>query len=272
MELSVDLVKQLREISMASLKDCKECLIEAQWDLTKAQELLKKKGIASAGKKGDRETKEWKIAYLLHGDSIAVLKLWCETDFVAKNELFDKLMSDILQLVITSKPVDSFDQLDPSLSEKVTTTIAELIGKLGENMKVAQLFVKKLPASHAYVYTHAGSKLLAIVYYNSLADDASDVVKKAALQIAAMDPTYLSIDSIPTGDLDAMKQECETEVRASWKPEAVIANIVAGKLNKKYSEIVLLEQSYVGDETQKIKTLIENKASIVSFDRIAFVN
>lgn len=257
---------------MASLKDCKECLIEAQGDLTKAQELLKKKGIASAGKKGDRETKEWKIAYLLKDNSIAVLKLWCETDFVAKNELFDQLMSDILQLVITSQPIDSFDELDPILSEKVTTTIAELISKLGENMKVAQLFVKKLPSSDAYVYTHAGSKLIAIVYYNPLADDATDAIKKAALQIAAMDPTYLSIDSIPSNELDTMKQEYESEVRASGKPEAVVANIVTGKLNKKYSEIVLLEQWYVGDETQKIKTIIENKASIISFDRIAFAH
>lgn len=271
MEISVELVKQLREISMASLKDCKECLVDANGDLSLAQELLKKKGIASAWKKWDRETKEGKLAYLIKDWKIAVLRLGCETDFVAKNELFDELMKDVLDLAIDHE-CESFDTMDPAISEKINTTIAEVIWKLGENMKVAELFVKKHLGDKVYAYTHAWSKLLAVVYYNSLAGDVSDEIKKVALQIAALDPTYVSIESIPTEQLSSMKTEFESEVRASGKPEAVIPNIVAWKLNKRYSETVLLEQGYIGDETQKIKDIIAWKAEIVTFDRIAFAN
>lgn len=271
MEISVDLVKQLREISMASLKDCKDCLVEAWGDMEKAQELLKKKGIASAGKKWDREIKEWKVAYLVDQGNIAVLKLWCETDFVAKNELFDQLMSDVLSSVVSS-PIDSFSSLESSLSEKITMMIAETIGKLWENMKVVELFVKKLPSEDVYVYTHAWSKLIAVVYYNWSTDDALEAVKKTALQIAAMDPTYLSVESISQTERDQLQTEFESEVRSSGKPEAVVPNIVAGKLQKRYSEVVLMEQQYIGDETQKIKDILSGKATVVAFDRVGFAS
>jgi elongation factor Ts len=109
---------------------------------------------------------------------------------------------------------------------------------------------------------------LAIVYYDSKGGDVSDDVKKVALQIAAMDPQYLTIEAIPTEDIEKMKKEFEEEVKASGKPEAVMPNIVAGKLNKKYSEIVLHEQGYMGDESMKIKSIVEGKADLIGFDRI----
>lgn len=272
MNITVDLVKQLRNITMASLKDCKDCLIEAEWDLDKAQELLKKKGIASAGKKGDRETKEGKTSYLIQDGKIAVLKLGCETDFVANNELFTDLVKQILEIAIQSDEIRDFDSLWETTKEEINNTIAEVIGKLGENMKVMELFVKNIPADQTYVYTHAGSKLIAIVYYNIVDWDPAEEVKKVWLQIAAMDPTYLNIEAIPADQLTIMKAEFEEEVKASGKPEAVIANIVSGKLNKKYSDIVLMEQWYIWDEATKIKDLISWKASIVAYDRVWFGN
>lgn len=271
MNISVELVKQLRDMTLASLKDCKECLVEAWGDITKAQELLKKKWIASAGKKWDRETKEGKVAYKVQNNTIAILKLWCETDFVAKNELFDQLMEDVLTLAIDHQ-TNSFETLPESVVWSINERIAQTIGTLWENMKVVWLLVKPLPSSKVYVYTHAWSKLIAAVYYDIIWSEAEVGVKKAALQIAAMDPTYLSIESIPTAMLDTMKAEFEQEVRATGKPDAVIPNIVAWKLNKKYSEIVLLEQGYVGDESQKIKDIIANQATLIWFDRVGFGN
>ncbi len=271
MNISVDLVKQLRDTTLASLKDCKDCLVEANGDIEQAKELLKKKWLASAMKKWDRETKEGKISYLIQDAKIAVLKLGCETDFVAKNELFDDLMQRVLQQAINTE-CENFDALDEAKKEQLNTMVAEIVGKLWENMKISQLFVRKIPSAEVYVYTHAGSKLLAIVYYNPLSADATESVKKVALQIAAMDPLYLNTDSIPATEVDAMKAEFESELRASGKPEAVIGNIVTGKLQKKYSETVLLEQGYVGDEATKIKDLISGKAEVVGFERIGFAN
>ena len=177
-------------------------------------------------KKGDRETNEGKVSYLVQDGKIAVVKLGCETDFVANNDLFNDLIKRVLASAINTECA-SFDELDEAKKEELTTMVAEVVGKLGENMKIIELFVKKLPSSDVYVYTHAGSKLIAVVYYNILASDATESVKKAALQIAAMDPAYLSVDTIPTQEIEAMKAEFESEVRASGKPEAVIPNIVA---------------------------------------------
>lgn len=87
-----------------------------------------------------------------------------------------------------------------------------------------------------------------------------------------MDPAYLSVDSIPADIVTALKSEFENEVKASGKPEAVVANIVAGKLNKRYLKTVLLEQGYIGDESMKIKDIVAGKAELVSFDRIAFAS
>ena len=271
MNISVELVKQLRDITMASLKDCKESLVEAEGDLNKAQEILKKKGIASAGKKWDRETKEGKIGYLIKDKKIAVVKLGCETDFVAKNDLFTNLVQSVLDIAINHE-VSSFDELDDSVKTQINETIAEIIAKLGENMKVLQLFVKTIPSEDVFVYTHAGSKLISVIYYNSIAWDVSEEIKKVALQVAAMDPKHLTIDHIPAEHISLMTKEFEEEVKASGKPEAVMPSIVAGKLNKKYSEIVLHEQGYMGDETQKIKNIIEGKATLIGFERIGFAN
>lgn len=253
---------------MASLKDCKESLVEAGGDMEKAKEILKKKWLASAMKKWDRETKEWKFGYKLSSNTIGICKLWCETDFVAKNDLFIWLINNILDIAMDGDDdVASYETLNWSKKEKIESIVWEIVWKLGENMKVVDLIVKPTPSDHVYTYLHAWDKLISIVYYNW--DIGEDDIKKVALQIAAMDPTYLSIENIPSENLDNMKKEFRDEVIASGKPESVVDNIVNGKLNKKYSEIVLLEQGYIWDETQKIKDIVWN-IKIVWFDRMSF--
>lgn len=125
MNISVDLVKQLRDLTMASLKDCKDCLEEAEGDIEKAKELLKKKWLASALKKGDRETKEGKIGNLVKDGKLAIVKLGCETDFVAKNEIFDSLIESILNNVIETE-TQSFEVLDDAKKEELNTMVAEV--------------------------------------------------------------------------------------------------------------------------------------------------
>lgn len=266
MNISVDLIKELRDMTMASLKDCKECLIEAQWDIEKAKELLKKKWLASAMKKWDRETKEWKFGYKIKWNHIGICKLGSETDFVAKNDLFVSLIQNILDIVIDQTVVD-YDSLDDSKKDKIEAMVWETVGQLGENMKVSQLLVKEIPAENAYVYLHAWDKLIAVVYYSGTVDE--EAIKKVALQIAAMDPEYLDISHIPVEVVEKMKKDYKEEVLASGKPEGVADNIVNGKLNKKYGEIVLLEQWYIGDESKKIKDIIGD-VKIVWYDRMSF--
>lgn len=190
---------------------------------------------------------------------------------MGKNELFTSLIQDVLNIAINYE-CSSFDELSDSVKTQINETVAEVIGKLGENMKIMELFVKTIPSEEVYVYTHAGSKLISVIYYNPIAGDVTEDIKKVALQVAAMDPQHLTIEHIPAEHISMMTKEFEEEVKASGKPEAVIPSIVAGKLNKKYSEIVLHEQGYMGDETQKIKHIIEGKATLIGFERIGFAN
>lgn len=268
MNISVELIKELRDITMASLKDCKESLVEAGGDIEKAKEILKKKGLASAMKKWDRETKEWKFGYKINWNQIGICKLGCETDFVAKNELFTWLIDEVLNIAMEGgNELSNYDSIDADKKEQIDALVWEVVWKLWENMRVVELIVKTIPSEHVYTYLHAWDKLIAVVYYDGSANDED--IKKVALQIAAMDPAYLDISNIPSEDVEKMKQEYKEEVIASGKPEAVADNIVNGKLNKKYSEIVLMEQWYIWDESQKIKDIVWD-VKIIWFDRMSF--
>ena len=139
---NIELLKKLREITFAPLKDCKEALIEAGDDLEKAQEILKKKGIAKAGKRTERETKEGIVKMEEKDGKIVGLKLLCETDFVAKNENFQGLFNSVLNKIATStKEATSLEDLDPALAEEIQEEVKEFGGKTGENINIDGVLV-----------------------------------------------------------------------------------------------------------------------------------
>jgi len=153
----------LREISFAPLKDCKEALAEANDDLALAQDILRKKGIAKAGNRAERETKEGIVRIETRDGRIIGLKLGCETDFVAKNETFQEIFNDIFdQLATQKKEVTQLDDLDPAFSEKITTQVQEFMGKTGENMKIGDILIT---ARHGFVYNHPGNRVATVIYY-----------------------------------------------------------------------------------------------------------
>jgi translation elongation factor Ts len=142
MQIDINLVKKLREATFAPLGDCKNALVEAEGDIDKAQEILKQKGIAKAGKKADRETNEGLIkTHQANGQTI-VLKLLCETDFVAKNETFLQLFDKIFaELESVSGEIRSLEDLEGGIAEKLNTMVAEAVGSIGENLKIGELFI-----------------------------------------------------------------------------------------------------------------------------------
>ena len=263
MNIDINLVKQLRDATYAPLGDCKNALVEAEGDLEKAQEILRKKGIAKAGKKAGRETNEWLIKVAHNNGRTYVLKLLCETDFVAKNEtflgLFDKVF-DVLKDV--DGEVSSFEELDASLVEKINTLIAEAVGSIGENMKVGGLHIT---SENVYAYSHPGDKVVSLVYYTG--DEA--VAKELALQVAALDPDYLTFDEVPAEEKEKLKAEFTEELKKQGKPENMIENIVKGKINKAFADVVLLEQEYIRDGAKKVKEVIPAGFEIKKFYRFA---
>lgn len=139
---NIELLKQLREISFAPLKDCKEALAEANDDLVLAQDILRKKGISKAGNRADRETKEGIVKAEQKDGKIVGLKLACETDFVAKNENFQALFSSVFeQIAQQTKEIASLEDIDTEVSEKIQADVQEFMGKTGENMNIGDVVV-----------------------------------------------------------------------------------------------------------------------------------
>lgn len=268
MSIDINLLKQLRDATFAPMKDCKEALVETSGDLDAAIEFLKKKGAAQVAKKADRETNEGAIKTLVKGNTVYAVKVVCETDFTSGNDLFKALTDDILQAVAThTSDINSVDELPASIKEACDAIIGEFVGKIGENTKLADAYIHT--ADNVYVYTHPGDKIVAIVDYKPLNDKAETAAKQVALQIAAMNPEYLSVETVDQDKKDMLKEQFVAEVAASGKPADIVEKIVAGKLDKAFAENVLLEQSAIWDDSKKVKEATQGQAEITGFVRIA---
>lgn len=260
-------MKQLREISFAPLKDCKEALAEANDDLTLAQDILRKKGISKAGNRAERETKEGIVKIVEKDGKTVGLKLLCETDFVAKNENFQALFDSVLDKIAEgSKEITALADLDPAVAETIENEVKEFIGKTGENMKIGSVLVTH---KKAFIYNHPGNKVASLIFFEGGNDE---VAKELALQVTAMNPTYVSFDEVDQGQVAQMKEEFGAELKAAGKPEAMIAQIVEGKIKKALAENVLLEQSYIRDESKKIKDILPADMKVIGFIRMAIGN
>ncbi len=264
MKVSMDLLKKLREATFAPLKDCKDALVESNGDLDAAKDILKEKGILKAGKKANRETNEWLINVDKRDGKVVALKILCETDFVAKNETFLELIDVLMSKLFAEWNVTaSLNDLDTSLLESLNNVIAEFVGKIGENVKLGDIVITE---DNAFVYNHPGNRVASIVFFEGESDEAA---KEVALQVAAMDPTYLSIDSVPQDYRDELKVKFEEEMKDSWKPENILEQIIKGKINKTLSEFVLLEQDSIRDGSKKVKEILPEGFKVVKYLRFA---
>lgn len=199
---NIELLKQLRDITFAPLKDCKEALAEAGDDLEKAQEVLRKKGIAKAGSRAERETKEGIVKITEINGKTVGLKLLCETDFVAKNENFQALFDSVLNKIAQGdKEISALEHLDPAMAEAVENEVKEFMGKTGENMKIGGVLVT---SKKAYIYNHPGNKVATLIFFEGGNDDAA---KEVALQVTAMNPTYVSFDQVDENEIARMREE-----------------------------------------------------------------
>jgi len=263
MKIDINLVKQLRDMTFAPLGDCKSALETAEGDLDKALEVLKEKGIAKAGKKSDRETNEGMVKAETRDGKTIVLKLLCETDFVVKNEQFQNLFASLMDKLFTvDGEVKSFEELSSDLQTELSEVVAAFIGKIGENVKIGGVMITK---ENVYGYNHMGNKVTSLVYYSG----DENIAKEMALQVAAMNPTYLTADEVPASEKEEMRAKFTEELKAAGKPEAMIANIVEGKISKAFADDILLEQEYIRDGSKKVKDLMTGDFSISKFERYA---
>ncbi|NNG26162.1 MAG: elongation factor Ts [Ignavibacteriaceae bacterium] len=254
-------VNELRKKTGAGMMDCKKALVEADGDMQKAIEILRKKGTAVAAKRAEKAANEGLVLTKISDDKKhgSIIEINCETDFVAKSEDFVKLANEVLNSAHKNKSatVDELMNGNGELKDKVT----EVLGKVGEKIEISRIANEETENGLLIDYIHMGSKLGVLVKFDSVndgADELSEIGKDIAMQVAAMNPICVKRDDV-SDDTIAKEIEIYKEVaRKEGKPEKILDKIADGKLNKFYQESVLTEQTYIKDNTKTIGDLIKD--------------
>ena len=237
-------VQALREKTNVGMMDCKKALVEADGDMDKAIDILREKGLATAAKKSSRIAAEGVIGLYSDGSASALVELNCETDFVGNGAEFKALANQIAKTVVESKPADVDALLAATISDgsiSVNDAIQELFLKVRENLKLRR-FV--LVEGTAVSYIHGGGSVGVLVSFDTNAADNAEFVamgKNIAMQVAAMSPAYLDEASVPA---DVVEKERVINL-AQMNEDPKMAKIIEGKIKKFYTEVCLLDQTFV---------------------------
>jgi elongation factor Ts len=246
-------VKALRDQTGAGMMDCKKALVEAGGDFDKAIEILRKKGQKLSAKRADRHAKEGVVIAKVSEDGTkgVVIRLSCETDFVAKNDDFVEMTEKIADLALATQPENKEELLTKdfggiSLGEKIT----EQIGVIGEKIELADY--EKLQAPFVTSYIHMGNKAGVIVGLTTTGDAVEEAGKDVAMQVAAMRPIAVNKAGVSQTVIDKEIEIGMEIAKKEGKPEAMLERIATGKLNKFFKENTLLNQTFVKNNKQSV--------------------
>lgn len=259
--ISMDIIKELRERTGIGIMDCKKALQETDGDMDKAIRLLKEKGAITAAKKNERTVKEGSIGFCINEDKtqVACIELQCETDFVAKNELFINLAKNISKTAMNLNDI-SVDALLNSKGENgetIQAMINEGIQKWGEKTVLADVKVIKTSGFFG-TYVHFNNKLVSVVEFDvKPKGKCLEIANQIAMHVASEKPLALNREGIDTEAVKEQKEIFEKQIREQGKPENMIEKILEGKMNSWYSESVLIDQKLFTDNKITIKSLID---------------
>lgn len=259
--ISMDIIKELRERTGIGIMDCKKALQETDGDMDKAIRLLKEKGAITAAKKNERTVKEGSIGFCINDDrtQVACIELQCETDFVAKNELFINLAKNISKTAMNLNDI-SVDALLNSKGENgetIQAMINEGIQKWGEKTVLADVKVMKTSGFFG-TYVHFNNKLVSVVEFDvKPKGKCLEIANQIAMHVASEKPLALNREGIDTEAVKEQKEIFEKQIREQGKPENMIEKILEGKMNSWYSESVLIDQKLFTDNKITIKSLID---------------
>lgn len=263
MAISAQDVKILRERTNCGMMDCKRALTEADGDLDKAADILREKGLAKAVKKAGRIAAEGIVYALKKDNSSVIVEVNCETDFVAKTDNFKALVNQIAEVIIAENPKDVDDLMTKSIEgTTVEDFMKNSVATIGENMKIRR-FVKEDGFTDTYI--HLGGKIGVLVKTDVEPD--ADAIHDVALQIAAAKPSCISREDCDQEALAHEKEVLRAQAIAEGKPEKIVDKMVEGRIQKYYSEVCLLEQAFVKDDSMSVAKMINNRFNIVSFTR-----
>ena len=259
MAITAGMVKELREISGAGMMDCKKALTECNGDMDEAIEYLRKSGAMKAEKKASRIAAEGICRIAIDGGKAAVVEVNSETDFVAKNEVFQNFVETVAKQALASDAADVEGLLQESFlgdsSKTVKEALVEKVATIGENLNIRRF--EKVESDQVVGYIHGGGRIGVIVAAetNVKNDAIEEALKNIAMQVAALNPKYVSDAEVSAEYIEHEKEILKAQILAdpkeSQKPEKVIDGMINGRIKKELKEVCLMDQVYVKAEDGK---------------------
>ena len=270
-DITAAMVKELRETTGAGMLDCKKALVEANGNMEQAVDWLRKKGLASAAKKSSRVAAEGLVAVAVDGNKGAAVEVNSETDFVAKNEIFQEYVEDAAKVALhCNGDVEAMKAfVCPKCADSKTfgERLTDMIAKIGENMNLRRAKVISVNNGVVCSYVHNAvrnglGKIGVLVALESTADKAKleELGKHIAMHIAATAPIALNIAGVAPEAVEHEKSIFAEQAKASGKPANIIEKMVEGRIRKFYEEVVLEEQAFIMDPDKKIKDIVADAA------------
>ncbi len=255
--VSASLVKDLREKTGAGMLDCKKALEATNGNIEEAIDWLREKGISKAAKKADRIAAEGIAAILVDGNDAAILEMNSETDFVAKNAEFQELVKATLETIIKNNVSSLEEVLNlPYENGTINDLIVAKTAKIGEKLSLRRFAkVSKNDNESFGEYIHMGGKI-AVLIVTEGTDET--VAKDVAMHAAAMRPTYVSEEDVPSEVVEKEKTVLKEQAMNEGKPAEIAEKMVNGRVQKFFKEICLEEQLFVKDSDVNVKTYVKN--------------
>jgi elongation factor Ts len=276
MAITAAQVNDLRQRTGAGMMDCKRALEEANGDVQKAIEILRKKGASVAVKRAEKSANEGLVITKLSDDKkfATILELNCETDFVAKSNDFVNLANFVVGEVYKSKPKNVEELMKNSA---VQDKLNEVLGKVGEKIEISRFDNVEAKDGLVVDYIHMGSKLGVLIKFDDVKagnDELYNIGKDMAMQVAAMNPISIKREDVPKETVDKEIEIYKALAKKEGKPEQMLEKIAMGRLNKFYQENVLLEQAFIKDNSKTVGDLLKefntkhgSNTKVAKFDR-----
>lgn len=252
-EVTAKMIQELREKTSAGMMDCKKALVESNGDIEAAADWLRQKGIVKAASKAGRVAASGLVTVVKCDNMGCVVELNAETDFVAKNDKFQKLVADV-----AAKALELGGDFDATLAA-VKDDIAATISTIGENMTLRR--IAHVSGQHIYTYIHNAlvpgmGQIGVAVAIDGDSDKIDEIGSKIAMHIAANKPEFMTIADVDPAAVEREKKVFIESGATAGKPEAVVEKMVQGRIHKYYAETVLEEQAFVMDPSKTVKEVV----------------
>ena len=269
-QITAAMVKELREQTGAGMMDAKAALVEADGNMEQAVVVLRKKGLAAAGKKAGRVTAEGTVQAHVEGSTGVLVEVNCETDFVGRNENFRAFADEVARALAQSKAnsVEEFlAETWPGSDEPVSVKVAEKIASIKENITIRRFARYEGADGVIGSYIHGGGKIGVMVELTGAnKEQAAEVARDVAMHIAAAEPRFLRREDVTDKDLQTERDIALDAAIKSGKPQNIAEKMVSGKMEKFYGETCLLEQPYIRDDKSTVGQYVASRAKEANCD------